>query len=117
MNVTLFQADCENSGPIMARPSRNTSAGGSFDRKLAVVGLGEVQPLAGEFHHDDVHAAALPLTPRVSPTTIRPTSAAVLANVNEFWIRVAEPQSARVGEGQDAIKTRATICWVDRLRA
>ena len=27
VKVTLFQADCENKGPIMARPSRKTSAG------------------------------------------------------------------------------------------
>ncbi len=26
VNVTLFHADCENNGPIMARPSKSQSA-------------------------------------------------------------------------------------------
>src|SRR5690348_2163764 len=88
VKVTLFQADCENQRPIIASPSRKTSAGCPPTGSDPVYAAVEFQPLAGASHHDEVHAAALLFTPSVSPIRMRPISAAVLANVKLFWIRV-----------------------------
>ena len=77
------------------------------------------QPLADGFHHDDVQAAASRFDARASgPTTIRPSRAAVLVKVNEFWISLPEPQPARVGRPSGpTISATATSCWVERLMA
>src|SRR3954470_6826083 len=77
VNVTLFQADCENKGPIIARPRSIASASPPVARKPGWTTAGS-QPLAAGSHQDEVQAAAFGLRPQARPTTIRPSNAAVL---------------------------------------
>src|SRR5215471_2053319 len=84
VNVTLFQADWENSGPIIARPSSIGRANGPESAKSGEAVFGS-QPLAVDSHHEEVQAAASLFAPRARPRTTRPSKAAVLVNVNVFW--------------------------------
>src|SRR6185312_6584102 len=85
VNVTLFQADCENKGPIIASPSSMGSARAPSREKSGEAVLGS-QPLAVASHHDEAQAAAFVFAPSVSPRTTSPSRAAVLVKVKEFWI-------------------------------
>src|SRR5687767_6963570 len=83
VNVTLFQADWANSGPVIARPSIITSAKPPAMASPGCAACG-LHPLAHESHQEDVYAA-LPLFQPISrPRTINPISAAVLVNVKVF---------------------------------
>src|SRR5271166_3972022 len=77
VNVTLFQADWEKSGPIIASPNKNRSAVGPSSGRSGTKARGS-QPLAAESHHDDVQAALSKLLPSNRPIAIRPINAAVL---------------------------------------
>src|ERR1044072_7104528 len=87
VNVTLFHADCANSGPTIARPSNITSAStnrpwlAGSNQTCAADGF---QPFCHDCHHDEVYAALLWFQPIAKPMTINPSSAAVFVNVNVF---------------------------------
>src|SRR6185503_11784292 len=87
VNVTLFHADCANSGPTIARPSNITSA--SINNPL-LVGSNQTcaaegfQPFCHGCHHDEVYAALPWFQPIINPIRISPSSAAVFVNVNVF---------------------------------
>src|SRR5262249_15151 len=83
VKVTLFQADCEKSGPIIAFPNSSKSAAPPATPRPGIA-VSLDQPLAAASHHDDVHAALSRFVPSKMPTTMRPKSAAVLVKVNEF---------------------------------
>src|SRR4026209_2597183 len=80
VNVTLFHADCANSGPTIARPSIITSASTS---KPSPTGSNHTcdaegfQPLFHGVHHDDVYAALPLFQPTNNPIKISPSNAAV----------------------------------------
>src|SRR5579885_1242224 len=76
VKVTLFQADCEKSGPIIASPRSIGSASGPASESSGDAACG-VQPLAAESHHADVQAAAFERASIVRPRTTRPSRAAV----------------------------------------
>src|SRR5687767_2306353 len=87
VNVTLFHADCANSGPTIALPSNMSNAStinpcvAGSNQTCAAVGC---QPFSHDAHHDDVYAALRPFQPSSRPMTINPSNAAVLVTVNVF---------------------------------
>jgi hypothetical protein len=99
VNVTLFHADCAKSGPVIARPNTSQKA-----NTPAVAAAGctasRRQPFADGFHQSELNAAPPAFQPTNSPRTTRPKSAAAFVKVNEFWISLAELQSASVDESK-----------------
>src|SRR6185295_3323601 len=83
VNVTLFHADCANSGPVIARPTIIASANPPASVRPGCASCG-FQLFAQGLHHDEVYAALAWFQPRSNPTTINPTRAAVLVNVKVF---------------------------------
>src|SRR6476646_11491689 len=84
-NVTFVQAVCAKSGPTIDLPKSSVRANPPTNAKrgCAVCGL---QPLAHEFHQDAFNAAQLAFQPNDKPITTTEESAAVLQNVNVFWM-------------------------------
>src|SRR5262252_9922144 len=91
VKVTLFQADCANNGPDIARPRNINSARVTVIFPAAANPSCEAcgcQPFTDGFHQDEVNAA-LPccrptFQPIVSPTITNPSSAAVFVKVKVF---------------------------------
>src|SRR6476646_3157376 len=80
-NVTFVQAVCANSGPTIDFPKSSARPSPPMNVKpgCEICGL---QPLAHEFHHEELSAAEFALQPKDKPITTTAASAAVFANVN-----------------------------------
>ena len=105
VNVTLFHADWENNGPIIASPARAASAvppstgrsGKAGSRDPSHWPRGSTTRCPGR---------TLALLPSHSPTTIRPRDAAVLVKVNEFWIHLPSFRPLMLTAVKSTIRTR-----------
>src|SRR5213593_3832268 len=82
-NVTFVQAVWANSEPTIDFPKSSARASPPTKVKpgWAICGL---QPLAHEFHHEELSAVEFALQPKDKPITTTAASAAVFANVNVF---------------------------------
>src|SRR5262245_17624087 len=83
VNVTLFHADWEKSGPVIARP--RTSQNANIPAAAAGGCTASIDhPFAVGFHQSDVNAAPLAFHPTNNPRTTRPNNAAAFVNVKVF---------------------------------
>src|SRR6266487_3899694 len=115
-NVTFVQAVCAKSGPTIDLPKSSTSATPPTNVKPGCAICG-VQPLAHESHQCDLSAAELAFQPNNKPITTTAASAAVLANVNVFWIIFPTSRPRVLVHVSKAIKAIATNCSSERLIA
>src|ERR1043165_253812 len=99
----------------MDLPKRSTRAIAPAKRNpgWAVCGL---QPLAKESHQVDDRAAQFGFQPRNRPTRISPSSAAVLAKVNEFCTSLATFSPRVLVQVRKRMIAMATSCSVETQR-
>src|SRR5213593_3861875 len=81
VKVTLFQADCENSGPVIARPTTSQNANTPAAAAAAGCAVARFQPFAIGCHQSEVNAAAAEFQPTRSPSTTSNARATVFVNV------------------------------------
>ena len=99
VKVTLFQADCENSGPIMARPSKRSSADAPSNGGPGKA-VSASQPLAGAFHHDDVQAAHFAFGPSKQAHHDQPEEGRRLGERERVLDPLPKPQAPHVHRGE-----------------
>src|ERR1700746_2762329 len=81
--VTFVQAVCAKSGPTIDLPNSSTRARPPTNAKPGWAPCGP-QPLAHEFHKDELSAPELVFQPNDKPITTTAASAAVFTDVNVF---------------------------------
>src|SRR5215813_7887436 len=114
MNVTFVHAVCAKSGPTIDFPNSNTRARPPTNVKPGCATCG-FQPFAQEFHQAELNAAELAFQPNDKPITTTAASAAVLANVNVFWMIFPISSPRVLLHVSNVIRLIATNCSVERL--
>ena len=116
VKVTLFHADCENSGPVIARPRTSQNANAPAPRAAGCTDP-RSQPFAAGCHQSDVNAAPPAFHPTNRPRTTSANRAAAFVNVNVFWISFPRRSPRVLTSVRMTITAIATSCCVERLNA